>query len=102
MFWSKNKDKDKRNDTAKAASKQSVEGPDKVQNASDKSQKLRAEAMANARRARESIGEDTLDKIAYIMSKKQESLIEQTKQKVAETDAERAATEILLILDEKN
>ena len=102
MFWSKNKEKDKRKGAAKTASKKSVEGPENVQSASDKSARLREEAMANARRARESIGEETLDKIAHLMSKKQESLIEQTKQKVAETDAERVATEILMILDDKN
>lgn len=98
MFWSKNKDKDKRSGAKKKASNSSVKDPNISQNKSDR---LREEAMANARRARESIGEEALDKIAAMMTKKQQSIIEQTKNKVAETEAERVATEILMILDEK-
>lgn len=102
MFWSKNKNKDKREKAAQEGQKSGVGVPTKTgQNDTSKSQRLREEALANARKARAEIGEETLDKIAAIMSKKQQSLIEQTKRKVAETDAERVAEEILLMIDDQ-
>lgn len=96
MFWSKNKNTDKQ----KKQNKQ-LQGDNGVhQNISDKSQRIRQEALANARKARAEIGDEALDKIAAMMTKKQQSIIEQTKQKVAETDADRVAQEILLIYED--
>lgn len=96
MFWSKNKKSDKRKKQELQGSSSGVD-----QNTSDKSQRLREEALANARKARAEIGDEALNKIAALMTKKQQSLVEQTKQKVAETDADRVAQEILLMMDDK-
>lgn len=96
MFWTKNKKSDKREKKQELQVESGVR-----QNKSQDSQRLREEALANARKARAEIGEETLDKIAALMTKKQQSLVEQTKQKVAETDADRVAQEILLMMDEK-
>ena len=100
MFWSKNKNKDKRGSAEQKSAKSGVRVP-KGQNNSSKSQRLREEALANARKARAEIGEETLDKIAALMTKKQQSVMEQAKRDIAEQDAHRVAEEILLILDEK-
>ena len=96
MFWSKNKKSDKRKKQKELQGSSGVH-----QNKSDKSQRIREEALANARKARAEIGEEALDKIAALMTKKQQSLIEQTKRKVAETDADRVAQEILIMMDDK-
>lgn len=97
MFWSKNKNSDKQKKKQQLQTGQGVG----TQNTSKNSQRLREEALANARKARAEIGDEVLDKIAALMTKKQQSLVEQTKQKVAETDADRVAQEILLMMDEK-
>lgn len=54
-------------------------------------EELQQQALANAKAAREAIGEDTLDRIAAAMAKKQQSLIEQTKAKIREKDADEIA-----------
>lgn len=94
MFWSKNKNSDKKKQDKRLQGDNGVH-----QNITDKSQRIRQEALANARKARADIGEEALEKIAAMMTKKQQSIIEQTKQKVAETDADRVAQEILLMID---
>jgi len=43
------------------------------------SEEIRAQAMANAKAARESIGEETLEKIAAALQKKQQSTAEKAK-----------------------
>lgn len=63
---------------------------------------LRAQALANAKAARAHIGEETLDKIAAAMHKKQKSAMEQAKRNIQNADAERVAAEILLMLEEKH
>jgi predicted transcriptional regulator len=93
MFWSrKNKSKKDQKTPAKAASKK----PATPQSSAD----IRAQAMANARAARERIGEETLDRIAAAMLKKQQSTIEQAKNRIRDADADRVADEILHMLDE--
>lgn len=78
MFWSK---KHKQEKTAKKKAK--------------RSQQLREEALANAKAARENIGEETLDRIAAAMTKKQKSNTEQAKRAIQDADADRVAQEIL-------
>ncbi len=63
---------------------------------------LRAQALANAKMARESIGEDTLERIAAAMAKKQNSATEQAKRKIQEADAERVASEILSMIETRH
>ena len=54
-------------------------------------EELKAEAMNNARAAREAIGEDTLDKIAEEMSKKQKSNVEKAKRDITSRDDNQIA-----------
>ena len=59
------------------------------------SEEIRAQAMANAKAARESIGEETLQKIAAALQKKQGSVTEQAKAKIREKSPREVAEEIL-------
>lgn len=89
MFWNKNK-----------KSKKQDKRPSKDKSVGDKSQRIREEALANARAARENIGEDTLDRIAEAMTRRQQNIQQQVKQQVAEADAQSVAAEILAMYDE--
>jgi hypothetical protein len=94
MFWSK-KDKTKKN--AKKPAGKAVAAKTA---AALSSAQIREQAMANARAARERIGEETLDRIAAAMQKKQQSTIEQAKNRIRDADADKVADEILSMLDE--
>jgi hypothetical protein len=63
---------------------------------------LRAQALANAKAARAHIGDETLERIAAAMAKKQNSATEQAKRKIQEADAERVASEILSMLETRH
>ena len=104
MFWKKkNSDKDKR------AGKELPKGSTKNNKGQEKnkgvgnsnSQRLREEALANARKARETLGEDTIARIAAAIQKKQQSPIEIAKAQIASADNDRVIDEILLMLDDK-
>ena len=99
MFWS---NKNKKSDKQKKPSKNGLQGDSGVHHQSSKSQRIRQEALANARTARAEIGEEALDKIAAMMTKKQQSEIERAKQKIAEADAHRVLDEIMLMMDDKD
>lgn len=97
MFgFKKNKKTDKR---GKKKSKELQAGS--VEGKKSESQRLREEALANARAAREHIGEDTIQKIAAAMAKKENSPMAQAKEQLANSDADRITDEILYMLDEK-
>ena len=66
------------------------------------SAQIRAQALANARKAREAIGDETLQKIAAALQKKQNSATEQAKRQIAEADADRVAEEILAMLETRH
>lgn len=85
MFWLSKEKK-----AEKAAKKQAVQ-----------SEKLRAEALENARAARENIGSDTLDRIAAAMTAKQKSNTEQAKAAIMKSDAERVAQELMALIGDK-
>jgi len=57
--------------------------------------------MANMRAARTQIGEETLDKIAAAMTKKQQSATEQAKRTIESADSDRVADEILYMLNDE-
>ncbi|MEM7650584.1 MAG: hypothetical protein AAF204_00690 [Pseudomonadota bacterium] len=65
------------------------------------SQRIREEALANARAARENIGEDTIQKIAAAMAKKQNSPMERARAQLANADSDKIADEIMFLLDDK-
>lgn len=60
------------------------------------------QALINARAARERLGEETIQKLAEAIRKKQESPFEQAKMKIAQQDAERVADEILSMLETRH
>ncbi|MGB4107601.1 MAG: hypothetical protein WBK55_07375 [Alphaproteobacteria bacterium] len=64
------------------------------------SEEIRAQALANARAARERLGEETIQKIADALVRKQMSLTEQAKRQIARENSERVAGEIRLLLGE--
>lgn len=98
MFWSK--DKKTSDKQGKAVSKQ-PKGAIGVHQEQKNSQRIREEALANARTARHEIGAETLDKIAAMMTAKQQSAIELAKADIAKADADRVAREILWMLEQK-
>ncbi len=115
MVWFFNKDKSKniaggdkrtheganvKNTSKNIGNQTSNEGSLKSQRPD--SAQIRAQALANARKAREAIGDETLQKIAAALQKKQQSATEQAKRQIAETDADRVAEEILAMLETRH
>jgi hypothetical protein len=101
MFgFGKKKKTDKKSGTAKKPEQVSLRDNGTSQSLAGDA--LRAQALANAKMARESIGEDTLDRIAAAMAKKQNSATEQAKRKIQEADAERVANEILSMIETRH
>lgn len=86
MFWSKKK-------KAVPASKPAQKSAD-----------IRAQALANARAARERVGEETIQKIAAALAQQQErqkiSLTEQAKAQIALANSERVVDEIRFLMDD--
>lgn len=101
MFWSKDKNKSDKQQPKPHKNKNGLQGDSGVHQEQGRSQRIREEALANARTARAEIGEETLDKIAALMTKKQQSAVEQAKRDIAAQDADRVADEILAMIDEK-
>ncbi|MCB1720158.1 MAG: hypothetical protein KDI11_00180 [Alphaproteobacteria bacterium] len=66
-----------------------------------KSQRLREEALANARAARETLGDETVQKIAEIIARKENNPFQQAIRQLESADSDRVADEILYMLDEK-
>lgn len=64
------------------------------------STEIRAEALANARAARERIGDETIQKIAAALVQKQMSLTEQAKKQIAAQNSDRVAQEIKFLMDD--
>lgn len=64
-------------------------------------EELIAQAKANAAKARAEIGDETLQKIAENIRKKEQSATEQAKAKIRAMDQDKVADHIKLMLDEK-
>jgi len=73
----------------------------KDQKAADKSAKIRAQALENARAAREAIGDETLQKIAHALSEGQKSEGKRAQEKIRQMDKERVAEHLKSLLDER-
>lgn len=106
MFWSKSKKKtDKQGKPSKDKNKglpaSGNNGVVGTKGQRPDSAKLREEALANARKAREQIGEETLNKIAAAMHKKQQSKTEQAKAKINQASSDRVSEEIRILLDDR-
>lgn len=98
MLWFKNKPSGKQQKTNAGDKTGGVCGDSSPIERPGKSQKIREEALANARAARLSIGEDTLDKIAAAMTKKQQSVMEQAKGQIRNADPDKVLDELLFML----
>ena len=91
MFWSKKK-KDK---------KKKKQAPSVELSPEERSKQLREQAMANARAAKEHIGEETLQKIAAAMTKKQQSALEQAKKDIHSADPDKVLDELKFMMDNR-
>jgi len=60
---------------------------------------IRAQAMENVRAARENIGEETLDRIAAAMQKKQNSAVEKAKAQIKSHDINDLARELRYLIE---
>ena len=63
---------------------------------------IQAQAMANFSAAREQIGEETLNRIAAAMSKKQQSAMERAKRDIAGADVDKVLDELKWMLDNRD
>ncbi len=97
MFWNRSKDSDKQ----KKPAAKGPQGDTGVHLKSDKSQRLREEALTNVRTARHQIGEEALDRIAAAMTKKQQSAIERAKADIGNADVNKVKDEIMLMLGDR-
>ena len=104
MFWNKkNKsDKQKKGKSPKGKPIKGKKAEGKEQSQSLTSEELRTQALANAKAARERIGEETLDKIAAMMEKKQKSAMEQAKRQIQSADSDKVIDELKWMMDKKN
>lgn len=101
MFWfnSKNSDRQKKKAASQDGQKASgCEGGSPQGGQTDKSRRIREEALENARNARLAIGEETLDRIAAAMTKKQQSVLERSKRQINESDPDKVLDELLLMM----
>jgi hypothetical protein len=100
MFWSKKK----KTGQTKSASKKGADASCIVGTNSKglSREEIRAQALANARAARERVGEETIQKIAAALVQKQMSLTEQAKAQIAKSNTDRVADEIRFLLDDKS
>jgi hypothetical protein len=96
MFWRKKPQKGQKTKSPAGKGGASQTGAQTAAGTAD----IRAQAMANVRAARESIGEETLDRMAAAMRKKQQSPLERAKAQILDEDAERVASEILAMIDD--
>lgn len=100
MFWSKKKQK-----TASLVGSKTVKGAPGGKTASPvtaKSEALRAQALATMRAAREEIGEETLQKIAAAIARKENSVSEKAKAQIQKADPDKVASELLWMLGRRD
>ena len=103
MFWGKKNKTDKNKKDKRVTPKKGQAGC--VGNEKGHAQtreEIHAAAMANFSAARQHIGEDTLDKIAAAMSKKQQSAMERAKRDIAGADVDKVLDELKWMLDNRD
>lgn len=106
MFWGKDKkskDKTPKKQTDKRGSKKSKAGcVGKNKGRGQTREAIHAEAMANFSTARQNIGEDTLDRIAAAMARKEDSAMERAKRDLASVDTDKVLDELKWMMDQKD
>ena len=106
MFWGKDK-KSKKQTPKKQTDKRgsSIKGKagcvGKNKGHSQTREAIHAEAMANFSSAKENIGEDTLERIAAAMSRKENSPMERARRELASVDTDKVLDELKWMLDQK-
>lgn len=103
MFWGK-KDKTKNNktDKRKAPKKGQAGCVGNEKGHGQTREEIHAAAMVNFSAAREQIGEETLDRIAAAMTKKQNSAMERAKRDIQGADVDKVLDELKWMLDNKS
>ncbi len=64
-------------------------------------EQLIAQAKANAAKARTEIGDETLQKIAAAMQRKEQSATEQAKAKIKQLDKDKVADHLKLMIEDR-
>ena len=96
MFWGKDKKQEPKKYAGKRPQGTSCVGREGQR--SDSSD-IRAQALANARAARENLGEDTINKIAEIMKKMESQPMKQAQKKLESVDSGRVLDELRFMID---
>lgn len=103
MFWGKKNSNDTKTKNKKSDKRSGKEtscvGRKEGQRLSR--EEIQAQALANSRLARENIGEETLERIAAAMTKKQQSAVEQSKLQIKSADDGRVMDELKFMLRDK-
>ncbi len=106
MFWGKdkkqsNKTSDKRSPSTKGKAAKERVCVGKNKGHGSKREAIHAQAMANFSSAKANIGEDTLDRIAAAMSRKENSPMERARRELASVDTDKVLDELKWMLDQK-
>ena len=101
MFGFGQKNKKQKSKTDKRGKKKSKELQVGCTAGVSESQRIREEALANARAAREHIGDETIQKIAAAMAKKENSPMAVATRQLENADSDKIADEIMWLLDDK-
>ena len=102
MFWRKDKKlKSKTSDKRGSLNKSKAGCVGKKEGHGQTREEIHAAAMANFSTARAHIGEDTLERIAAAMDKKQQSAMERAKRDIANADINKILDELKWMQDQK-
>ncbi len=100
MFWNKKNNKQQSHAKKNCVGKNESKG----QSASDrfKDDPIRAQALANARAARENLGDETVQRIAEIMKRMENSPMAVAQKKLESVDVDRMLDEVKWMLDSRD
>lgn len=110
MFWGKKSKKYKNKASKKNGDKRTEKKSCVGENALKKAkggqrlsrEEIQAQALTNSRIARDNIGEETLERIAAAMTKKQQSAVEQAKRDIKTADHGRVMNELQFMMKNKD
>ena len=93
MFWNKSKS-DKRAKKNTSCVGREGQSPNR--------EEIHAQALANARLAKENLGDETIQKIVAAMEKQQNSIMAKAKRDIEGADVDRVLDELKFMLDSKH
>lgn len=85
MFWSKKKRAEKQ-----------------AKKKAQRSEKLREQALANARAAKESLGDETIQKITEALNNMENNTMQQAKKDIQDADPDRVLDELKFMMEQKD